>query len=111
MFDLFLPEQKKMISIFIFICIFQNIIYPYTAPQLIQAVPKVEIVVEFTDNKSFEYGDYVDPSELITKLENCTLNKHTDINTNKIGEQVVKYEFIDTFGTIHRKAITIKITE
>lgn len=109
MFDLFLPEQKKMISIFIFICVFQNIIYPYTEPKLIQAVPKVEIVVEFSDDTTFEYGSYVDPSSLIVSLKNCTVRKYPEVDTTILGEQTLKYEFQDKFGTIHRKKINVYI--
>ena len=109
MFDLFPQEQKKMISIFIFICVFQNIIYPYTEPQLIQAVPKVEIVVEFTEDTTFEYGTYVNPSSLIVSLENCTVRKYPQIDTTILGEQTLKYEFIDSYGTIHKKQIIIDI--
>ena len=109
MFDLFPPEQKKMISMFIFICIFQNIIHPYTAPQLIQAVPKVEIVIEFTEDTTFEYGTYVDPSSLIVSLENCIIRKYPEIDTTILGEQTLKFEFEDTYGTIHRKELIIII--
>ena len=111
MFDLFPPEQKKIISIFIFICVFQNIIYPYTAPQLIQAVPKVEIVVEFTEDTTFKYGSYVDPSSLIKSLENCTIRKYPNIDTTIVGEQTVTFEFIDKYGTIERKSLSINIIE
>lgn len=109
MFHLFPPEQKKMISIFIFICVFQNIIHPYTAPQLIQAGPKVEIVVEFTEDTTFKYGSYVDPSSLIVSLENCTVRKYPDIDTTILGEQTVIFELIDKYGTIHRKKINVLI--
>ena len=109
MFNLFPPEQKKMISIFIFICVFQNIIHPYTAPQLIQAVPKVEIVVEFTEDSTFEYGTYVDPSSLIVSLENCIVRKYPEIDTTILGEQTVTFELIDKYGTIYRKKINVLI--
>lgn len=109
MFDLFPPEQKKMISIFIFICVFQNIIHPYTAPQLIQAVPKVEIIVEFVEDTTFEYGSYVDPSSLIVSLENCTVRKYPEIDTTILGEQTLNYEFTDKFGNIYRNKLDIFI--
>lgn len=111
MFDFFSQDDKKIISIFIFICMFQNIIYPYTAPQLIQAVPGVEIVVKFTEDTTFEYGTYVDPSSLIVSLENCIVGKYPEIDTTVLGEQTVRFEFEDKYGTIERKSLNIKIIE
>ena len=106
----FLPhEEKKIISIFVFVCIIQSIIYPCTAPQLIQAVPKVEIVVEFAEDTTFEYGSYVDPSSLIVSLENCTVRKYPEIDTTILGEQTVTFELIDKYGTIYRKKINVLI--
>ena len=109
MFDFLPHEEKKIVSIFVFICVFQNIIYPYTAPKLIQAVPKVEIVVEFTDDLIFEYGSYVDPSSLIVSLKNCTVRNYPNINTTVLGKQTLKFEFKNRFGTIYRKELTIFI--
>ena len=109
MFDFLPHEEKKIVSIFVFICMFQNIIYPYTAPQLVQAVPKVEVVVEFTDDLTFEYGSYIDSASLIESLENCTVTKYPIIDTTILGEQALKFEFTDIYGTIHRKEIVIDI--
>lgn len=109
MFDFLPHEEKKIVSIFVFICVFQNIIYPYTAPKLIQAVPEVEVAAEFTDDTIFEYGSYIDPSSLIVSLENCAVRNYPNIDTTILGEQTLKFEFTDTYGTIHREELIIYI--
>ena len=111
MFDFLNHDDKKIISIIVFICVFQNIIYPYSAPQLIQAVPEDEIVVEFSEDTTFSYGSYVDPSSLIVSLENCTVRKYPKIDTTVLGEQTLKFELVDKYGTHHRKSLNVIVTK